>query len=203
MELSFSARKRADIVAAAVTEFQRTGFDRTSMNQIAAAADVSKRTIYKHFGSKDELFAAIVQELVDRTEALPDLEYDSGCDLGRVLTEHAGQVVELLVSESFLQLARVSMSRFLADPTRVKETLGDHRRFQGRLKRWIQSAMDDGRLQGNDAESAASVFTGMLREFVFWPQLFAKEPPPSPARKRQIEEQVVTIFLDHYAVDDR
>ncbi|MFP4904840.1 TetR/AcrR family transcriptional regulator, partial [Paraburkholderia sp. BR14261] len=39
-------RKRAAIVAAAIDEFLASGFDATSMDRIAARANVSKRTVY-------------------------------------------------------------------------------------------------------------------------------------------------------------
>ncbi|WP_390888393.1 TetR/AcrR family transcriptional regulator, partial [Leclercia adecarboxylata] len=47
-------RKRAAILEAAVAEFRAFGFAGTSMDRIAATAEVSKRTVYNHFASKDE-----------------------------------------------------------------------------------------------------------------------------------------------------
>ena len=43
---------------AAVTVFAEKGFRETSMDAIAAAADISKPMLYLYYGSKDELFAA-------------------------------------------------------------------------------------------------------------------------------------------------
>jgi AcrR family transcriptional regulator len=56
------ADKREAIVSAARSTFGTTGFARTSIESIAAEAGVSTRTIYKHFRSKDELFASVLQE---------------------------------------------------------------------------------------------------------------------------------------------
>ena len=53
-------RKRDAIVQAAIGEFREHGFNGTSMDRVAAAADVSKRTVYNHFPSKEELFEAIL-----------------------------------------------------------------------------------------------------------------------------------------------
>ena len=51
--------KRKAIVQAALTEFLDDGFD-VSMDRIAAAAGVSKVTVYNHFDSKENLFRAVV-----------------------------------------------------------------------------------------------------------------------------------------------
>src|SRR4051812_7291322 len=50
--------KGAAILEAAKRLFTTQGFDGTSMDQIAAAAGVSKLTVYSHFGDKENLFAA-------------------------------------------------------------------------------------------------------------------------------------------------
>src|ERR1700752_2447185 len=50
-------RKHEAIVQAATALFQKHGFDGISMDKVAEAAEVSKRTLYNHFPSKEELFA--------------------------------------------------------------------------------------------------------------------------------------------------
>lgn len=54
------ARER--ILAAAQQLFREQGINATGMDQLCAAAQVSKRTAYQHFGSKDELVAAYLRE---------------------------------------------------------------------------------------------------------------------------------------------
>ena len=53
--------KRAAILEAAKQMFTQGGFDGVSMDQIAAAAGVSKLTVYSHFGDKEALFVAVVK----------------------------------------------------------------------------------------------------------------------------------------------
>lgn len=57
-------RKRQAIIAAARTLFLRDGFD-ASVDLIAAAAEVSKVTVYNHFGSKQALFVEVVKDSLD------------------------------------------------------------------------------------------------------------------------------------------
>lgn len=52
--------KGAAILEAAKQLFVEQGFDGVSMDQIAAAAGVSKLTVYSHFGDKESLFAAAI-----------------------------------------------------------------------------------------------------------------------------------------------
>lgn len=54
--------KEAAIIAAARATFLAHGYDAASMDQIALTAGVSKRTVYNRFRSKEELFAAAIEE---------------------------------------------------------------------------------------------------------------------------------------------
>ncbi len=54
--------KMLAIVQAARVTFLAKGFDGASMDQIALAAGVSKRTVYNRFRSKEELFGAAIEE---------------------------------------------------------------------------------------------------------------------------------------------
>lgn len=53
---------RARILEAAYRLFRRQGYSRVTMDEIAAAAALTKRTLYHHFRSKDELLAQVLHE---------------------------------------------------------------------------------------------------------------------------------------------
>ncbi|WP_051343406.1 TetR/AcrR family transcriptional regulator [Pseudonocardia spinosispora] len=57
-----SPLKRRQILDAAVEVFCALGYARTSVDSIAAAAGVGKQTIYGHFGDKERLFLAAVDD---------------------------------------------------------------------------------------------------------------------------------------------
>ena len=71
------ARER--ILSAAQQLFRDQGINRTGMDQLCAAAQVSKRTAYQHFTSKDELVAEYLRRfdpdvmpgVFDRTDLTP------------------------------------------------------------------------------------------------------------------------------------
>jgi AcrR family transcriptional regulator len=52
---------RERILSAAYRQFRRQGFTRVGVDEIAAAANVTKRTLYYHFKSKDDLLAAVLE----------------------------------------------------------------------------------------------------------------------------------------------
>ena len=56
-----SIRTRAAIMDAAVTEFADKGYDGARVDEIAMHAGVNKNLIYHHYGSKDGLFAAVLE----------------------------------------------------------------------------------------------------------------------------------------------
>ena len=60
------ARRREDIIAAAIELFGKKGVDATTIADIAEACDVSAPTIFNYFGSKDGILVALVEEGTQR-----------------------------------------------------------------------------------------------------------------------------------------
>lgn len=60
-------RTRATLIDAALELCERQGFDNTTVDQIAAVADVSPRTFSRYFPTKDAIALALVDEVLDRT----------------------------------------------------------------------------------------------------------------------------------------
>jgi len=60
---------RSVIVDAAIAEFTDIGFARSSLDRVAAAADVTKGAVYHHFNDKEALFDAAFVTLEDRFTA--------------------------------------------------------------------------------------------------------------------------------------
>ena len=76
---SKSEEKRQQILSAASDLFLTRSFEGASMDQVAVAAGVSKQTVYSHFGSKEELFSAIIEyklAIHDITDELFDKKFE-------------------------------------------------------------------------------------------------------------------------------
>lgn len=59
-----NASRRNAIVAAAIGVFQRYGYKKTSMDDLARAAGLSRQGLYLHFTTKDALFKEAVERVV-------------------------------------------------------------------------------------------------------------------------------------------
>ncbi|MGP4053855.1 TetR/AcrR family transcriptional regulator [Mycobacterium sp. 4D054] len=62
-------RTRATLIDAAVGLCDRQGFDGTTVDQIAAIAEVSPRTFSRYFATKDAIALALIDEVLVRTAA--------------------------------------------------------------------------------------------------------------------------------------
>lgn len=58
--------RRAQLLGAAATAFLRAGYDGTSMEDVAAAAGVTRLIIYRNFDSKEDLYRAVLTGVTDR-----------------------------------------------------------------------------------------------------------------------------------------
>src|SRR3954471_24775417 len=94
--LRLTDRKRDAIVQAAIVEFRANGFEATSVDKVAARAEVSKRTLYNHFPSKDELFAEILRVLWHTSSSQMELPYRTDAPLREQLLVLAMQKMTLL-----------------------------------------------------------------------------------------------------------
>ncbi|MGB5635738.1 MAG: TetR/AcrR family transcriptional regulator [Waterburya sp.] len=64
-ERSKSEVKTEAILKGAMEEFLANGYAATSMDKVAKTAGVSKATVYSHFGDKEGLFSAVIQDLAE------------------------------------------------------------------------------------------------------------------------------------------
>ena len=59
------AARQKQILTAAETVFSQKGYERATMREIAAAADVSEGTLYNYFGGKSDLLDAVAHSFAD------------------------------------------------------------------------------------------------------------------------------------------
>ena len=191
-------QKRASIVKAAVEEFRSRGYYTASMNRIAEQAQISKRTLYRHFDSKEALFDAIIEELMQRMDHIPYEDFDEDKDLAEQLAAVATVEIEFLSSEPVQASARAGLSRVIGEPEAARSI--DHDRFHKPFIRWLRQAKTAGylpRLQ--DVEYAAQQFAFQLQAFAFWPPIIRGELKLSVRRRNKIVKETVQMFMDRYS----
>jgi len=191
-------RKRESIIQAAITEFRANGFEITSMDKIAATAGVSKRTVYNHFPSKEELFAEILNQLWARISAEQSVVYNRDQPLREQLRQMLQAKVQLMADENFLTLARVAIAATIHSPERAQNMIERMGEREEGLTVWIRAAQADGRLKPVDPEFAAQQVQGLLKTFAFWPQMSMGRAALDVDMQNSVAESALQMFLAHY-----
>jgi TetR/AcrR family transcriptional regulator, regulator of autoinduction and epiphytic fitness len=197
--LRLTDRKRAAVISAAIEEFLAAGFDATSMDRIAARASVSKRTVYNHFPSKEALFAAILRQLWDASDAAETAAYSSSEPLRAQLLQLLLRKLSLLNDEAFLSLARVAIAAGIHSPERARDMVARMGEREEDLTVWIRAAAADGRLKTTDPLFAALQLQGLVKAFAFWPQVTMGQPPLGIVEQQQVAESAADMFLARYS----
>ncbi|BBH34963.1 TetR/AcrR family transcriptional regulator [Pseudomonas sp. St290] len=191
-------RKREAILQAAIAEFRSSGFEITSMDKIAATAGVSKRTVYNHFPSKEELFAEILNRLWNSITAEQDMPYSPQKPLRDQLQTLLQAKLHMLADENFLDLARIAIAATIHSPERAQDMVARMGQREEGLTAWIRLAQADGRLKPVEPAFAAQQMHGLLKTFAFWPQVSMGQPSLTLDEQTQVIESALDMFLSRY-----
>ncbi len=195
-------RKREAIVEAAINLFQTHGFDGISMDKVAEAAEVSKRTLYNHFPSKEELFAHCCREAWPGAASALE-PYQPGRPLREQLSRFVERKLAQLSDDKVLGLARVAMMSIL----RSTEWAQDLHRRMGDLDaetlKWICAAHNDGALLDCYPGVAALQLDALITGLALWPQVTLRRGKLSADEQRQLCREIVDMFMARYAPHER
>lgn len=187
--------RRRQIIEAATTLFSRKGFRGTTTREITRAVGVSEAMLFKHFATKEELYAAII-EAKSHVEQLMDTVVEAA---------ERGDDAEVLRT-----LAREMIVRTRADPTLMRLTffsaLEGHalsdmmfrsqvQQLDDFLSRYIARRIAAGAFRDVDPMQAAWNFSGMVAYHVQRGELFGQKPPLHLTNDRAVEE-MVQLFLN-------
>ncbi|WP_410660598.1 TetR family transcriptional regulator [Amycolatopsis sp. lyj-112] len=133
-------RLRRTLAAAAVDLFVVNGYEATTVDEIAAAAGVGRRTFFRYFDAKDDVLFANHDEIVAEME-----EYFAAANPAREPVEVACGAVGLVL-DSYAADLDVSLKRF--ELTRAVSSLRDKEvatvdRYQRVLARYLRARFED------------------------------------------------------------
>ena len=112
---------REHVLWAAKGVFLRAGFARASMDEVAAAAGASKRSLYAHFESKEKLFLAVIAFVRGLFLAKLRMPGDYGDKPSEALARFCGRYLEILLYEGSVQMCRVCVAEAERFPEGAKE----------------------------------------------------------------------------------
>lgn len=176
----------AALIKAAASVFRAKGYRGTSISDIADAAGISRPTLYSYTGSKQWLLDRIVRELLDKTTALLESDYDAGATpwqrLDAVIGRHVVSAVEnggfyaiLLTEESELSPAMQDIYHAVAQ----------------RNTAMFRRLLDECLLEDHaslDTTIAANLVVSMISSLHRW------YDPHGPVGVEQLTEQIVLII---------
>lgn len=190
---------RTRILDAAAAVFPRSGLRGTTVEQIAAEADVSPAAIYWHFGSKEQLIAAMLRQvapadIAERLAAVPDdvppelVLRQAVRSLAGRMAPHAG-MLRLVMSEvgHYPELAALVYD----------EVLGP---IWGRLTRYVERQVELGRFKPGDPRARLFCLAGPVIARLIAGQTFGDRIGVSP---EVVADQAVENFLAGVLVEER
>ncbi len=192
--------KPAQILAAAGTLFLEHGYGAVSMDMVAKTANVSKATLYAHFGSKEELFRAMVavecqsHTLVSACEEARREEVADGLRrIGRhlmtlVLSPKALAGYRVVVGEAH-RFPELAHAFYEAGPARTLEHIAG----------FLADADARGRLSVPDPQLVAGQFVGLIKSHVHLRFLLCLSDQPAEPEKERIVEAAVAMIVTCYA----
>jgi len=198
--MSVSDQKKKQIVQAAIAEFQEKGYAGASMDRISERAQVSKRTVYNHFESKDALFKDIGQCLADQVNSALELPYDPDLPVRDLLVRLGWAEGELMINPCFMSLARMVFSETIRDPELAAD-LDSRMTKLSVFTEFVERAMAEGKLTAEDPTVAAAQFLGLIKSRAFFPNIHIGRVPDH-AEVAAIIEDSVDMFLARYQVKE-
>lgn len=179
--------KREAILKGAKTVFLKDGFAGSSMDDVAAQAGVSKMTVYRHFGSKEELFAGLITDLCARIVDV-DLEEMLRSEPREALRAYARKMIAIVFAPETVELHRIVIAEghrfaklgqmfYATGPERLIDALADY--FTRNRK--------DPRFKLRDPRRSAEEFLELLRGYAHLRMLLGLEKSLS---KRDVEARI-------------
>lgn len=152
--------RRNQLIDVARTLFAEKGMERTSIKDIAAAADVAQGLIYHYFRSKDELFWAIIL----RDNPLPVMtevfSHADGMPVRDFLI-YAARTAFATVNER-RDLIRIIVHEMLAHPEMQQSLRGLQQMAIGMLTGYLAGRIAAGELRPHDTQVSARMLAGSV-----------------------------------------
>lgn len=193
--------KREQIIAAGRKLFMGAGFGETSMDGIAAEANVSKRTVYSHFENKETLFAAVMKGICEEMGG-PEL-YDDSVEERfdgpprEVLRWFAHGMLRLILAPDALAVFRVVLAESVKKPelARLFWDTGPGA-VAGQLSKYFAHLDKKGCIAVNDPDRAALLFIGLVKSPYHLQLLFGLGDPPSVEEMEKTADLMVDFYLE-------
>lgn len=171
--------RRAEILQAASELFQEIGYESTSVDSIVRSAGIAKGTFYYYFKSKDEVLAALAQqlcaEMVTRSQIIADDPQLGAIEKFCAIIASQNQTVE--AGQALVEDLHRPENRALHERSNIETVLA----FGPILAAVVEQGNQEGVFQVDDPLSTVQfILAGSL--FLFGHQMFSWTPEEQAAR---------------------
>src|SRR5690349_14053221 len=187
---------REAIVEAAERLFLDRGFGAVTMDELAAAAGVARRTLYNQFASKEEIFREMLLRVSGQLEDAFPPGIETQGKVEDVLRLVARMILEIHKRPEYLGFLRMVVADSRQFPWVAEEFAAVMEPQTERFVRYLAHLNTMGILDCRNPLLAAHQFMGMLNELSLWPWMTGRESVPVP--EKEIVEETIRIFLQHY-----
>lgn len=192
-----STQKRNSILDAAMDVFSSEGYDRASVDRIAAVAATSKRTVYDHFTSKENLFQAVVTRFADQLQSLNEIHYDPNLALDAQLEKFIDAELALIENPLWFGFVKTLLSVIVRDSDYYRTSLAKFNSEKTSLVAWIKNANADGKLCVDQPEIAAKLLSSMISGAFTWPAVYSGLHEGTI--DREMKRVIIGTFLGRYS----
>jgi AcrR family transcriptional regulator len=196
------ALRRQTFVDAARDAFFERGYGQTTMSSVAAKVGGSKTTLWSYFPSKEDLFAAVVDDIVGQFSQALTVELPPGAPVVPTLRRFATAMMATILSPPIIALHRVVTGEAQRFPE-LGATFYQRgpKRGKERLAAFLASAMAEGRLRRGDPMIAARQFASLCQAGCFHEVLLAIEGFTGDERIERDIEAAIDTFMRAWATD--
>ncbi len=194
------AERRVASVQAAEAIFLAQGYAGTSMDDIAQAVGVSKKTLHQLFASKEALFDAVVERFCAPMQAAAEPAKPGDRQALVLMLEDAAHHI---LSSRSVSLRRVIASEVKRAPELAKAIERNRGRKVTAVQRWLAEQAEAGWIHVADAEEAAGMLIGMIIGEPHILMLLDQRLPPDSEEIAARVRRAVTLFLDGPIAADR
>ena len=192
-------QRRQRIVATARAAFFRNGYGGTTMSSIAADLGGSKTTLWSYFRNKQDLFTAVIDDMVERYGEALRMPLPADGDPAETLHRLATSLMKTILQPEIIALHRMvtgAAGRF-PELGRLLYERGPGR-GQARIADWMEQLMQRGALRAADPVAASRHFSGLCQSGVFQRVLIGASNPPKADEVKDDVDAAVDAFMRAY-----
>ncbi|ENP0864301.1 TetR/AcrR family transcriptional regulator [Vibrio parahaemolyticus] len=196
--MKLSEKKRIALIEAAQQEFIEHGFSGANMDRVCERAGTSKRTLYRHFESKDVLFIESIQAVMEIQRARLQFQYSPEKCIEAQLRTYLLAKIDSMYEDFGLPLAKMVISEFMRTPEFVENYLHQLQSQDEQLEKWFSKAIKDQKVKNLNPAMMSNMLMCLLKGNFLWPQLIANHKVPNLEQRKKSIEDILTLFLDGY-----